>query len=35
MDVIYIAGIVIFCGLCLALANGCEKLRRRVSGGRP
>ncbi|EEA03339.1 hypothetical protein BH160DRAFT_1365 [Burkholderia sp. H160] len=35
MDVIYIAGIVVFCGLCLGLANGCEKLHRRAPGGRP
>jgi hypothetical protein len=34
MDVIYIAGIVAFCSLCLALATGCEKLNRRTSGGR-
>jgi hypothetical protein len=34
MDIIYIAGIAAFCGVCLALAIGCEKLHRRASGGR-
>jgi hypothetical protein len=35
MDFIYIVGIVVFTGLCLALAAGCEKLRNRAPGGRP
>jgi Potassium-transporting ATPase A subunit len=35
MDFVYIVGIVVFCGLCLALAAGCEKLRSRAPGGRP
>ncbi|PXW22768.1 hypothetical protein C7408_110162 [Paraburkholderia caballeronis] len=34
MDLIYLAGIVFFWGLCVALASGCEKLARRSSGGR-
>lgn len=35
MDLIYIAGIAGFCGLCVALVGGCERLSRRPSGGRP
>jgi hypothetical protein len=35
MDLIYIAGIAVFWGVCLALTIGCEKLHRRASGGRP
>jgi hypothetical protein len=35
MDFTYIAGIVVFCVLCLALTAGCEKLRSRAPGGRP
>jgi hypothetical protein len=34
MDLLYIAGIAVFFGLCLALTIGCEKLRR-APGGRP
>jgi hypothetical protein len=34
MDLVYLAGIVLFLGLCVALASGCERLRRRVTGGR-
>ena len=34
MDFIYLAGIALFWGLCVALTRGCERLRRRVSGGR-
>jgi hypothetical protein len=34
MDLLYIAGIALFWGLCVALAVGCEKLRR-APGGRP
>jgi hypothetical protein len=34
MDLIYVAGIVLFAGLCMALTGGCERLRRRVTGGR-
>jgi hypothetical protein len=35
MDLIYIAGIVVFWALCQALVIGCEKLHRRAPGGRP
>jgi hypothetical protein len=34
MDLLYLAGIVLFWGLCVALTRGCEQLRRRVAGGR-
>jgi hypothetical protein len=34
MDLIYLAGIVAFWGLCLALVIGCEKLQRNAPGGR-
>ncbi|SAK42615.1 hypothetical protein AWB76_00434 [Caballeronia temeraria] len=34
MDLLYLAGIVLFWGLCVALTKGCEILRRRVPGGR-
>jgi hypothetical protein len=34
MDLIYLAGIVLFWGLCVALTSGCERMRRRVTGGR-
>lgn len=34
MDFVYLAGIAVFCGACLALAAGCEKLRGRQPGGR-
>ena len=34
MDLVYLAGIVLFWGLCVALAFGCERLHRRVPGGR-
>jgi hypothetical protein len=34
MDLLYLAGIVLFWGLCVALTGGCERLRRRVPGGR-
>jgi hypothetical protein len=34
MDLIYLAGIAAFCGLCLALVKGCEKLHRNAPGGR-
>jgi hypothetical protein len=34
MDLLYIAGIVLFWAICTALAGGCERLRRRVTGGR-
>ncbi|MCG1042921.1 potassium ABC transporter ATPase [Mycetohabitans sp. B8] len=33
MDLVYLAGIVLFLGLCMALAAGCDKLRR-TPGGR-
>lgn len=33
MDLIYIAGIVLLMGLCVALTAGCDKLRR-TPGGR-
>jgi hypothetical protein len=35
MDLIYIAGIAAFLGLCLALVIGCEKLHKGAPGGRP
>jgi hypothetical protein len=35
MDLAYLAGIVLFWGICVALAHGCERLRRRPAGGRP
>ncbi|CAL8480059.1 MULTISPECIES: potassium ABC transporter ATPase [Caballeronia] len=35
MDFIYLAGIVLFWGLCVALTRGCERLSRRATGGRP
>jgi len=35
MDLIYLAGIVAFGALCVALAAGCEKLGSRAPGGRP
>ncbi|MDR5779023.1 potassium ABC transporter ATPase [Caballeronia sp. LZ065] len=35
MDLFYLAGIVLFLGLCMALASGCEQLRRHPPGGRP
>ena len=35
MDVIYLVGIAVFLGLCMALTAGCEKLRGRGPGGRP
>ncbi|SAL55825.1 hypothetical protein AWB66_03045 [Caballeronia telluris] len=34
MDLLYIAGMAVFVGLCVALVAGCEKLRR-APGGRP
>jgi hypothetical protein len=34
MDLFYVAGIVLVAGLCVALTSGCERLRRRVTGGR-
>ena len=34
MDLIYLAGIVVFWASCTALVSGCEKLSRRSSGGR-
>ncbi|CAH2788380.1 MAG: hypothetical protein CBHOC_2232 [uncultured Caballeronia sp.] len=34
MDLPYLAGIVAFWGLCVALARGCECLRRRLRGDR-
>lgn len=34
MDLLYLAGIVAFWGLCVALTRGCERLHRRVPGGR-
>lgn len=33
MDLVYLAGIVLFLGLCMALTAGCDKLRR-TPGGR-
>jgi hypothetical protein len=35
MDLIYIAGVVIFTALCVALVAGFERLHDRVRGGRP
>jgi hypothetical protein len=35
MDLYYLAGIVLFAGLCVAFAGGCEQLRQRPPGGRP
>lgn len=35
MDFMYLAGIAIFLGLCLALIAGCDKLGNRGPGGRP
>ncbi|SAK79684.1 hypothetical protein AWB75_04852 [Caballeronia catudaia] len=35
MDLFYLAGIVLFWGVCVALTSGCDHLRRRVTGGRP
>jgi hypothetical protein len=35
MDLIYLAGIVLFWGLCVVLTRGCERLGRRATGGRP
>lgn len=35
MDFMYLVGIAIFLGLCVALAAGCDKLRNRGPGGRP
>lgn len=35
MDFMYLVGIAIFLGLCVALTAGCDKLRKRVTGGRP
>jgi hypothetical protein len=35
MDLLYVAGIALFLGLCVALAGGCERLSRRATGGRP
>ena len=35
MDFIYLVGIAIFLGLCVALTAGCDKLRNRGPGGRP
>jgi hypothetical protein len=35
MDLIYIAGIVVFLGLSVALVIGCEKLYGHAPGGRP
>lgn len=32
MDLLYLAGIVLFWGLCVALTSGCEHLRRRAPG---
>lgn len=34
MDFIYLVGIAIFLGLCMALTTGCERLRNRKPGGR-
>ncbi|SAL42664.1 hypothetical protein AWB65_03252 [Caballeronia humi] len=34
MDLLYVAGIAVFFGLCVALTAGCAKLRR-APGGRP
>jgi hypothetical protein len=34
MDLMYLAGIIAFWALCIALTLGCDKLRR-VPGGRP
>lgn len=35
MDFMYLVGIALFLGLCVALTAGCEKLRKRGAGGRP
>ncbi|WP_244813808.1 potassium ABC transporter ATPase [Caballeronia sp. Lep1P3] len=34
MDLLYLAGIAAFTGVCVALTQGCERLRRRSSGAR-
>jgi hypothetical protein len=34
MDLLYLAGITFFWALCVSLTSGCERLRRRVTGGR-
>jgi hypothetical protein len=35
MDFIYLVGIAVFFGSCVALTAGCDKLRGRAHGGRP
>lgn len=35
MDFMYLAGIVLFWGFCVALTSGCERLGRRATGVRP
>ena len=35
MDFMYLVGIAVFLGLCVALTAGCDKLRKRGTGGRP
>ncbi len=35
MDFMYLVGIAVFLGLCVALTAGCDKLRNRKTGGRP
>ncbi len=34
MDLLYLAGTVLFWGVCVALTGGCDRLRCRVIGGR-
>ncbi|CAB3751210.1 hypothetical protein LMG29542_01439 [Paraburkholderia humisilvae] len=35
MDFVYIIGVAAFYGLIVALVLGCERLHKRVAGGRP